>query len=331
MHQLEITERMIRLRGVPFFRSMPAGELAQLASTLRLRSWTKGEVILSEDAPPTSFVLVGTGRVGMTRKGRRIGTVRAPGGVGFLSYLAQAAGGTHCVAESFVEGYEVTASVIDEIFEDHFAVLFGSLRWIAARLLPEMQQQTPPPFEPPKLPMEHLIGDRPLGVVERIFLVRRMRAFARANVNTLAAMVKRMEEVRVPEGTVLWRPGDASVVDGAQFIVKGRASLSWDDGRKVQRLGGGYVVGGLESILGEPRWNTFTVDEDCVILRGKRDVIVDMLEDDHELARTFLAQLSLALMETWDRKAEQGIASVGRGDADDDAGDDEEEDEAAAE
>ncbi|MCA9590656.1 MAG: cyclic nucleotide-binding domain-containing protein [Myxococcales bacterium] len=320
MHQLEITERVIRLRSVPVFRTMPGADLAQLAATVRSKTWSAGEVLLSEDAPPSSFVLIGAGRVRLTRKGKLIGTVRAPGGVGFLSFLAQGAGGTQCVAETFVDGYEIPGDAIDEIFEDHFGVLFGTLKWVASRLLPEMRAATPPPFEPPKLAMEHLIGDRSLGVVERIFLVRRMRAFSRANVNTLAALVKRMDEVRVDAGTVLWTPGERA--DGAMFIVKGRATSTWNDGASVQKVGGGYVVGGLEAMLNLPRWTTLRADEPCIMLRGSPEVIIDMLEDDHELARTFLAGLSTSLVEAWDKKADDGVVAVGSAAADDEDDDD---------
>ncbi len=71
----------------------------------------------------------------LRRKGKRIGTVRGPGGVGFLAYLARQAGGTSAVAESFVEALEVRGDAMDEVLEDHFAVLLGHIRWAAERLI----------------------------------------------------------------------------------------------------------------------------------------------------------------------------------------------------
>ena len=69
-----------------------------------------------------------------------------------------------------------------------------------------------------------------------------LKSFARklvGVVNTLAALVKRMDEVRVDAGTVLWTPGERA--DGAMFIVKGRATSTWNDGASVQKVGGGYI------------------------------------------------------------------------------------------
>src|SRR5439155_25736421 len=99
-----------------------------------------------------------------------------PGGSGFISVLARAAGGTSAVAESFVEAYELRADVLEEIFEDHYATLLRTIRFIAQRLVGEMKDAVPPPYVPPSVAFDHLIGETEIGVVERIFLLRRARA-----------------------------------------------------------------------------------------------------------------------------------------------------------
>jgi CRP-like cAMP-binding protein len=308
VRQLELTERILRLRGVPVFASMTSADLAQLATAMRTRTFEKGDVLLREDEPPRSFYLLGTGRVTMQRKGRRIGTVRAPGGVGFLSFMARTAGSTEAVAESYTEGYEVPADAMDEVFEDHFTVLLSMIRWVAERLINENRAQQPPPYIPPDPPFVHLIGDKELGIVERIYLVRRARAFAEANVNSIARLVRQMQEIRVGAGETLWRPGDKA--DFSFFVVKGMLDLRWDEA-SVQVVGPGYVVGGAESIVGRPRWNELVTREPVVALRGSREALIDMFEDDHEIAVRFLAMLANFLVTIWDRKAEAGITSVG--------------------
>ncbi|HEY8073972.1 MAG TPA: cyclic nucleotide-binding domain-containing protein, partial [Labilithrix sp.] len=232
-------------------------------------------------------------------------------GVGFMSALARTAGGTATVADTRVEAYEVPIDALEEIFEDHFAVLVKTIRLVAERLVKEMRDMDPPPYVPPQMPYEHLIGDRPLGIVERIFLLRRARAFAAANVNSLATLARGMEEVRVPAGTVLWSPGAPS--RESYMIVKGMARLTWDDGKRVQILGPGYVVGGSETIVGLPRWNEFKADEPLVALRGGEHGLIDLFEDDHDLALRFLSMLATFLLALQDQKAEMGIASVGAG------------------
>ena len=52
-------------------------------------------------------------------------------------------------------------------------------------------------------------------------------------------------------------------------------------------------------------------DDPVILLRGTREGLIDLFEDDHELALKFLAMLATLLVTMWDRKAEEGIASVG--------------------
>jgi CRP-like cAMP-binding protein len=314
VRQLELTERILRLRGVPTLRTLPASATAQLAKSMRTVTFKRGEILLREDEPPRSFYLLTTGTVTLRRKGKRFGTVRGPGGVGFVAFLARHAGGTSAVAESFVEALEIQADAMDELFEDHFPVLLEHIRWVAERLIAENKVTQPPPYVPPVVSFESMIGDAELGIVERIFLLRRMRAFTEANVNSLATLARKMVEVRVPAGAVIWREND--VADHSYFIVKGRLSLRWGEGNFVQQIGPGYVVGGAESLVGTPRWNELVTDDPVIALRGTREGLIDLFEDDHELALKFMAMLATFLVSMWDRKAEEGIASVGTAQSD---------------
>jgi CRP-like cAMP-binding protein len=309
VRQLEVTERILRLRSVPTLRTLPANEIAQLAASLRTITFKRGDILLREDEPPRSFYLLTTGTVTLRRKGKRIGTIRGPGGVGFLAYLARQAGGTSAVAESFVEALEVNGDAMDEVLEDHFTVLLGHVRWVAERLIAEDKVNQPGPYVPPGVPFDKMIGERELGIVERIFLLRRMRAFTTANVNSLATLARKMVELRLPAGHVLWREGDRA--EHNYFIVKGMLSLRWGDGQYSQQIGPGYVVGGAESLVDLPRWNELTTDEPVVLLRGTREGLIDLFEDDHDLALKFLSMLATFLVNRWDQKAEEGITSVG--------------------
>lgn len=309
MRQLEMTERILRLRGVPTLRTLPATDLAQLAASMRTVRFKRGDTILREDEPPRSFFLIMTGTVTLRRKEKRIGTVRGPGGVGFLAFLARNAGGTSAVAESFVEALEVSGDAMDEIFEDHFPVLLGHVRWVAERLIAENKVTPAPPYVPPVVSFDAMIGEGQLGIVERIFLLRRMRAFTEANVNSIATLARKMVELRLPAGEVLWHAGDPA--EHSYFIVKGMLSLRWGDGAFVQQIGPGYVVGGAESLVGLPRWNELVTEEPVAVLRGTREGLIDLFEDDHELALKFLSMLATLLVTMWDRKAEAGIVSIG--------------------
>jgi CRP-like cAMP-binding protein len=312
--QLELTERMLRLRAVPTLRTLSAPELAQLAGALRAVVFRRDEVLLSEDEPPRSFFLITSGTVAMRRRDKLIGRVRGPGAVGFVAFLARNAGGTAAVAESFVEALEVQADAMEEIFEDHFPVLLGTMRFVAERVLAENRAADPAPYVAPVTAYDAMIGERPLDIVERIFLLRRMRVFAEANVNSLAGIARAMTEERHGAGERLWKAGDRA--DHTYFVVKGMLRLTWNDGRSVQKVGPGYVLGGMESLVEAPRWNDLVTDEPAVVLRGKRASLIDLFEDDYELALRFLAMVAGLLVAAWDRKADGGVASVGSPESD---------------
>jgi hypothetical protein len=307
--QHELTARLLRLRAVPVFQTMTPADLTRVAEALKTRTFRKGQHLLREDEPPTSMFMLDLGTVTMRRKGHCVGVVKAPGAVGFLSLLARNAGGMDVVADTYVEGFELTVDVFDDIFEDHFQVLFGMIRWVAQRLLSETRDRPAPPLTLPEFPFEHFISDQELGIVERIFLMRSTIVFKGANVNSVARLAAAMKEVRIDESRTLWEPGDLST--GPYFIVKGKGRLIWNDGAAEQKVGTGYVVGGAESIVGVPRWNRFVMDGPGVLLKGSREGLVDMFEDDHGVAIHFLSVLASALMMSWDRNAAAGVLSVG--------------------
>lgn len=317
MHQRDLTERLLRLRSVPVLRGMTTGELAPLAASMRAATFEKGDYLLREDEPPRSLYLLLTGSVVLRRRGKVIRRVEAPGGVGFLSLLARNAGGTEVIAETRCQTFELRSDALDEVFEDHFSVLLGTMRWVAERLIVENIDQLPPPFRPPDEAFEQLIGaeneanieGKELGIVERIFLLRRTEAFKAANVNSIARLARRMKERRWPAGEVVWRPGDKA--DGSLFIVRGKLQSSWHDSNGApvtQELGPGYIVGGAEAIASQPRWNQLVTREPVHVLHGSSEGLVDMFEDDTEVALKFLSLLATFLLTIWDRKADQAAA-----------------------
>jgi CRP-like cAMP-binding protein len=273
---------------------------------MRSATFEKGDVLLREDEPPKAFHMLVTGAVTMRRRGNKIRTITAPGGVGFLSLLARTGGGTEAVAEAHTETFELRADAMYEMFEDHFPLLLGTMRWIAERLIQENVVDDPPAYNPPTDGFDKRVGDQALGIVERIFLVRRTVGFKNANVNSMVRLVRTMKEVRLGAGETIWRPGDRST--STLFLVKGKMDLAWhnprNDRRAVQVVGPGYIVGGAEAIATRPRWNELVTTEPAVFLQGSREALIDMLEDDLEVALQFLSMMAGFLLLAWDRRAE---------------------------
>lgn len=305
MRRHELTERLLRLRSVPIFSSVPSAELAPLAATMRAASFERGDLLLREDAVPASFHVLLSGEVTMRRRGEKLTTISAPGGVGFLSVLARTSGGTEAVAESRTQTFEVRADALSELFEDHFPLLLETMRWLAERMIQESIVGEPRPYVPPEHDLDRRIGAQELGIVERMFLVRQTVGFRGANVNSLVRLARRMREERYEAGETVWRPGDPAT--SMLFLVKGRMELSWlqpETGETAtQIVGPGYLLGGSEPLAASPRWNELVAKEPVVLLSSTHEAIVDMLEDDLEVALHFLSVVAGFLLELWDRRA----------------------------
>lgn len=309
----DLTERLLLLRGVPVFKSMKTSELAPLAVSMSSAKFEKGDLLLREGEPPRSLHLLVTGSVTMRRRGHTIRTLAAPGAVGFLSVLARTAGGTDAIADMHTETFEVRSDVIEEMFEDYFSVYLETLHWIAERLVQTNLESPPEAHAPVETTwLGPLVGTHELGIVERIFLLRRSKGFNKSNVNSIARFARRMKEVRVVAGETVWRPGDRA--DDTVFVIDGELEQRWNHGQMVQPVGRGISLGGAEAIAGFPRWNELVAKEDAVLLRGSKEALIDMLEDDFEVALQFMSTMATRLLELWDRKAEveAGIFPGGR-------------------
>lgn len=310
MRQHELTRRMLQLRGVPTLRQVPASDLARIAAQMRARTFERGDELLAEGDEPRSFFLLTQGTVSMARAGRSIGNVRAPGAVGFMSFLAATGAGMRAVAETYVEALEVRAESMEELFEDHFDVVLGTMRLVADLVLSELKGQEPMPFVPPVRSLGRPIGPGELDIVERMFLLRWMVPFRDANLNSLASLARKMVEVRVPAGETLWSTGDRA--DVMLFVFEGM--LSQRTGRGVQKVGPGYVLGGAETLAGRRRWNDLVADEPAFMLRASREALVDLFEDDLDQAFRFLSTTATLLLQLWDRRAARGDLVLGRND-----------------
>jgi hypothetical protein len=231
--------------------------------------------------------------------------------VGFLSLLARTSGGTEAVAESRTDTFELRADAIHEMFEDHFSALLGTLRWVSERLMDETLVEEPRPYQPVSGALDGLVGEHELGMVARIFLLRRTTGFKHANVNSTARLARSLREIRLPAGSAVWRAGEPAT--HALFLVKGNMELSWarpNDGKPmVQIVGPGSIVGNVEAIAGRPRYGQLVTLEPAVFLQASREAVIDMLEDDFEVALQFLSVLAAQLLGSWDRKAEASAVS----------------------
>lgn len=307
IHTDDLTERILVVRQAPSLRALAPAARAAVASMLRERQFRAGEVIANDGDPSDSLLIVVEGRVRLSRKGKFWRMLEAPGAIGFIAMLARA-GASGAVAETDVRGFELSREAMEEVFEDHGAVLLDTIRVVAASLLHEMKTR-PPPGTPLAISShDPAFRDpgRALDLVDRIFFLRKMRAFASSNVNALAELSQRVVEKRFAAGDVVWRPGQDA--DHVLMLVSGKIELHHPSG-VVQPFSAGSPIGGVESLAGDKRWNTLRIVEPVLALAGYREVMLDIFEDNHDVGLDFLATIATALLRFWDEGATESASA----------------------
>jgi CRP-like cAMP-binding protein len=302
------TERIIYLRSIPVAAVMPTPVLRIIAAELKERTFSAGEKLMQEGEPIHGLHLLIDGKLSLERKGAPFGTLAPPQSLGFLGILARSEGTYDARAETPVRTLEFDADTLLEVLEDHHEFLEASVRYLAERLLYEIQELPQEAMErrlegaPPSVP------ERELDLVERILMLRRLRAFGSTNLNALAVMARHLVEQRLEPNTPIWRKGDAS--SDAFIVLSGTLVCEERDSQRKWRAGPTSVLGGLEAFAEKPRWYDLSAESNVVGFHLPEGSFQDLLEDDFGLASDFIATLAADLLGILEKKAASGQSTV---------------------
>jgi CRP-like cAMP-binding protein len=292
---LSIFEKMLLLRRGQSGRlsnAVSAGELSVVADQMRERWFKAGSVLMREgEAPAAAYSLV-RGQVQVSRRGQPLGKVGPGASVGFGPIISRDADGIGAIATTDVLALELDGETLVDIFDDHFHFLLEVIRESSRRHLSLIRRMTQSPEQ--LLPTDHepLTFDR-MDFVERLLFLRRPGGpFERSSVDSLAEVAQGASYRTIEPGTVLWTEGDRS--GGVCLVVKGAIACasSRDDGPVRFRAGSGIVIGALESFAKQPRWHDAVAEERAEVLEQDVDDLIDVFEDNVEMATDYLAWVS---------------------------------------
>lgn len=295
-------ERILYLRKIPIVGTLPPRDLALVAEYARERSFPRGTVIFREGEPVPAIQYLVDGTVHVSRKGVLMGHAGAGSAVGGIGVLARDGDGIQAVAEADTMTLELPADAVFELFEDQFPILHHVLREVCRQLI-ALVLRVPSTLEvAPSLrvrgPVRPSAGD--LDLVDRILLLRQVPSLSRASVNALAELSRGMAEVRFEPGVTVWQEGDPS--GWVLIVLDGALSCACSTGYRF-RLGPGTPPGALESTAETPRWFTAVTESPLVALHGQFEALLDVFEDNYEMAADYLAFMSRWLLEGMERAA----------------------------
>ena len=192
---------------------------------------------------------------------------------------------------------ELDREILVDIFEDLFPFLIEAIRETSRRHLDVIRKLTQVPDQLPAIHPEsmRLAG---LDFVERLLLLKTPEGpFERSSIDALAEIAQRARHRSIEPGATLWRQGERAGT--ACLIVSGSIACSGSrpDG-SIRFLAGERAPrsGALEAITGQPRWHDAVAETRADVLEHDVDDLIDVFEDNVEMAMDFLAWVSSAAL-----------------------------------
>jgi CRP-like cAMP-binding protein len=275
-------KRMLTLRRFRFFENADLDELATIAENLVERTIPAGTVLASAGSRLQGVHLVLDGQIATDPHAH---TVVAGQPFGALEVFANREATLTAVAATELRTLYMSASDVGEVLEDNFGVLLAALRELASRVaaVGHATMRSSLAFAP----------SHPLGLVERLILLRQPLPFAAARLQALATLAHASDEVMWPGQTVIARAGEPAT---SGFVLIDGGVLS-THGNTTQLLEAGGPIGHLETLAGLPYRATIETTTPVRVLRSDAAAMLDVIEDHTDVGLAMLATLAGALLD----------------------------------
>ena len=115
-----------------------------------------------------------------------------------------------------------------------------------------------------------------LLTIEKVLLLKRVPMFATTAENSLIGIAGALEEMELTAGDGLMRQGE--IGSSLYIVVEGAVGVEID-GRHVDTVGAGDVVGELAALDPQPRTATVRALADCRLLRLEREALYELMSE----------------------------------------------------
>jgi CRP-like cAMP-binding protein len=282
-HDPILLRRLLELQRFPLFDGAELAELAMLAENVVEMSYASGAIV-AEAGRVEAVHLILSGQIDTGPE--RFGVREA---FGWLDVLARRPLASAAVAVGETRTLRLAASDLGEILEDNFGLLAIAIRELATRTLAVQDAGL----------LDHRAAAAPiaspLGLVERMIVLRRQIPFTSARLEALAILAYESKERTWSPGELVSRCGDPAWA--AYFVLEGDVCASSSD-RDPAVLGPGCVIGVLEGLAGLRHTATVTAVTSVRALEIASTTIFDVLEDHPELGLAILATFAGGLLDT---------------------------------
>jgi len=280
-HDPILLRRLLELRQLPLLGGAELAELATLAENVAEASYASGAVIAGPGLlDGLHLVLGGQIDAGPERFGAREA-------FGWLEVLARRPLASAAVAVGETRTLRLAASDLGELLEDNFGLLALAIRDLATRALAAQDLD---------LPVRRAAAPPagPLGLVERMIVLRQRSPFRSARLEALAILAYESGERSWRPDEIVARCGDPA--RAAYVILDGELRATSPD-RGAILLPPGSTVGMLEGLAGLHHARTIAAATRVRALELASTAIFDVLEDHADLGIAMLSTFAGGLLD----------------------------------
>lgn len=285
-------DRALFLKAQPYFEGLPPNLLALLASLGEEEFFPAGARIRRAGDPIDRVLFFGAGRLAVDHvfSDRPASVeIEAPGAIGLADHLA----GTTVppAARAVVDTFciSLTTDDLDQILEDHFALVHTIARASCDSAVATRKAQAAARTDEPGFDAEDALETpATLDLVQRLARARRAPFLKGTNLTLLAELIRLDEPERIAPGEAVWREGDP--IDRMCLILDGRFRSEGRFG--TARAAAGAMLGAWEIAATGPRFEGWVAELPSRILVIERELFIDLLEDHFELAQAYLRRVS---------------------------------------
>ncbi len=286
-----VRERLLALRSLPTLMGLDDEALTLLAEHARHREFRKGEVLAVAHEPLHAVHVIVDGRVTVMRDGDEALVAGNGDRLGVLALMAGSPVG-HLTAEADTRTLEISVAAFKGVMEDNFSLLRNELRLLSTGVL---SARGVLPVSPPSAVLGDGTGEYPgrsLTVVERVMRLRQ-GAFGVMSVDALSEFARRMVEVRIPAGELIWSVGDRPAY--TLHLQHGRVRCTAADGGNVDAESP-TMLGELEAWSARMRSYELRALTDVVAWRVAVEDVLMVLESHIQPAIQMLANVGRTLL-----------------------------------
>jgi CRP-like cAMP-binding protein len=291
---LGVRERLLAVRALGILDGLDDDGALLLAEYSKLSSFNTGEEVTSAGTEAKSVHIVLEGRLLVPRPDGTKVTIDDGRGVGVIGVLANTGQGLRSFADQPTRTLEISKDAFLSALEESFSIARNTLKVFAGMLL-DARGPLPGPREIVPTIASFDARVEPRTLVERVLELSQTGIFVNANVDPIFDLARAMRQVKLPEGHLLFRRGDAP--RSSIRVLSGRVRCTAADGQHVD-ISAGYMLGGLAAMAGrthafEAQALTEVVayeiqfEDFLVILESHPELTMNLLEN---LARTLLAE-----------------------------------------